>query len=215
MKISPFRGEQVFFFEVVDGRAREISQRDFFVKRRGQLQVWLQLASVNGRMRCVGVDIRGYQQTDTEPGGIKPFPHRVDFAEISSSIWRSIPIGDLIQRAITGRKADYRVLAGKARAGALDNRGIDLEEVARRYESLIGDEPDRPRRGPKRLLTLDDLTTVVRPAYLSGGRTPVVAVRDALSGHRGQPVTMDQARKAVVQAREVGALPPASGRGKP
>ena len=84
------------------------------------------------------------------------------------------------------------------------------------YESLAAEGvPNRPQRGPKRLLCLDDLTTVVKPAYLTGGRKPVVAVRKAMSKHRGQPVTMDQARKAVVRAREAGVLPPAGGRGKP
>jgi hypothetical protein len=97
----------------------------------------------------------------------------------------------------------------------LDYRCKDREEMARRYESLIGDEPKRRRRGPERALSVEALTTVVKPAYEKGGRKPVVAVRDALSKQRGEPVTMDQARKAVVRAREIGVLPPAGGRGKP
>jgi hypothetical protein len=209
---SAYRGEVVFHFEVVDGRAREVDNR-------GDLQVWLTLAIMNSRMRCVGVDVRSYikplGETAEERVAPKPLPERDGFTEIGSALWRSIPIGDLIERAITQRKDDYEWLADAARNGDLDFRGKDREEMARRYESLIGDAPDRPHRGPKRALSVDDLTTVVAPAYRTAANKPVVAVRDALSEHRGKPVTMDQARKAVVRAREVGALPAAHGQGKP
>lgn len=214
----PYRGEVVFYFEVVDGRAREVSEGDFYVEGRGQLQVWLTLAAINNRLRCVGVDIRSYEkpleETLDDRFAPKPFPRRDSFTEIGSAVWRSIPIGDLIERAIAKRKDDYQWLAEAARNGDLDYLGKDRDEMARRYESLIG-EPGKPHRGPRRALSLDDLVDVVKPAYERGGGKPVVAVRDALSEHTGKPVTMDQARKAVVRAREIGALPPAHGRGKP
>jgi hypothetical protein len=215
---NPYRGEVVFYFEVVDGRAREIDLAESHVEHRGQLQVWLTLASINNRLRCVGVDVRSYVkplgETPEQRVAPEPFPWRDGFTEIGSAVWRSIPIGALIERAIAERKDDYQWLAEAARGGDLDYRGQDREEVASRYESLIG-ESDKPRRGPRRLLSLDDLTEVVAPAYNEAGNKPVVAVRDALSKHRGQAVSMDQARKAVVRARAVGALPPASRRGKP
>jgi hypothetical protein len=216
---SPYRGEVVFYFEVVDGRAREIDLAESHVEGKGDLQVWLTLAVINNRLRCVGADIRSYKkplgETPADRVAPKPFPWRDGFTEISSAVWRSIPIGDLIERAIAERKDDYQWLAEAARRGDLDYRGQDREAMARRYESLIGDEPDKPRHGPRRALSLDDLVEVVAPAYDTAGNKPVVAVRDALSKHRGKPVTMDQARKAVVRAREIGALPPAKGRGRP
>jgi hypothetical protein len=107
------------------------------------------------------------------------------------------------------------VLIDMARTDDDPARRKGWEKMARKFKYPGGDEPNRPRRGPQRLLSLDDLATVVAPAYLTGGRKPVVAVRDALSKHRGEPVTMDQARKAVVRAREAGLLPPAKGQGKP
>jgi hypothetical protein len=218
--MSDYRGESVFYFELVDGRAREVTEADFLAHGKGDLQVWLQLATINGRTRCIGVDIRGYDrpplpEADTPwQAGIKPHAGRERFAEIGSAVLRSIPIGDLIERAITGRNDDYEWLAEAARSGQLDYRGQNREEMARRYESLIG-EPGQRRRGPERVLSLDDLTNVVALAYRHAGNKPVVAVRDALSKHRGKAVTMDQARKAVVRAREAGALPPAHGQGKP
>ena len=169
------------------------------------------LGKIDGRIRCIGVELRSYESIDpTESAlmGVKPFDHRDSFAEISSALWRSMPIGDLIERAIANQKSDYKLIAEY-------HRGQGEEVAAGVYESLAAEVPNRPQRGPKRLLSLDDLTTVVKPAYLTGGRKPVVAVRKAMSKHRGQPVTMDQARKAVVRAREAGVLPPAGGRGKP
>jgi hypothetical protein len=97
----------------------------------------------------------------------------------------------------------------------------DRERLARTHEALAGAAPAGARRGPKRLLTEDVLRTVVAPAYITGGRRPVMAVRKALeaarfggSGPKGE-VTIDQARKAVVQARAAGVIPAASGRGRP
>jgi hypothetical protein len=174
------------------------------------------LAGIENRTRCVGIEVRSYDRTGDEHEKIKPFEHRDGFAEISSALWRSIPIGDLIERSIAFRKNHYKVLAEAARQGDLIHRGPDDETAARAYESLADDgEPDRPRRGPQRQLSLDDLTRVVAPAYLTGGRKPVVAVQKALSKHKRQTITMEQARKAVVRAREAGVLPPAKGRGKP
>jgi hypothetical protein len=206
-----YRGAVEFFFEAVGGRAREINRRNA-KQYRTQFRVRVTLATIDGRTRCVGVEMRSYERIDVEHGVVEPFGHRDGLAEISSSLWRSIPIGALIERAIADRQADLKSLVEWARG--LRNDQIDQEAIAREIESLIDDEPDRPRRGPQRLLSLDDLTTVVAPAYLGAGKKPVVAVRDALSKHRGEPVTMDQARKAVVRARAAGVLPPAPGRGK-
>lgn len=205
------RGSESFLFEVVGGRAREIKSLNAKTRDRYQFEIEVMLGSIDGRVRCIGVEIRSYESidpTESTAMGIKPFDHRDGFAEVNSTLWRSIPIGDLIERAIAGLKGAYTVVAEY-------HRSEGQEVAAGIYESLAREVPDRPHRGPRRLLSLDDLTTVVAPAYLRGGRKPVVAVRDALSKHRGEPVTMDQARKAVVQARTAGALAPARGRGKP
>ena len=137
------------------------------------------------------------------------------YTDIGSALWRSIPIGDLIERSIAARKVYYKGLVSMARSAADPATRKGWEGMARAFEYPDGDEPDRPRRGPQRLLSLDDLATVVAPAYLTGGRKPVVAVRDALAERKRGSVTMDQARKAVVRAREAGIVPPAHGRGKP
>jgi hypothetical protein len=218
---SDYRGDVEFFFEVVGGRAREINRRSAKMRDRHQLQVRITLASIDGRTRCVGVEIRSYERTDTDHGVIKPFEHRDGFTEIGSALWRSIPIGDLIERAIAGKQAEFKRLAEWARGRGQDQIIREAlapeirEAVAREIESLIDDDADKPHRGPQRLLSLHDLATVIAPAYQSAGRKPVVAVRDALSKHTRQTVTMDQARKAVVRAREAGVLPRAHGRGKP
>jgi hypothetical protein len=203
------RTEVTWPFIVVDGRAKGTRGS----KRAADFEVCVTLASIENRTRCIGVEVRSYQRTDGGLG-IKPLPPLNRYTEIGSTLWRSIPIGDLIERSIADQRNYYKTLVDMARnADPATREG--WEDMARAFEFLDDDEPSRPRRGPQRLLSLDDLATVVAPAYLTGGRKPVVAVRDALSKHRGEPVTMDQARKAVVRARAAGALPQAHGRGKP
>jgi hypothetical protein len=216
---SPTSGVQAeahWPFVVQDGRAKEIRGS----KRAAQFYVCVMLAFIENRVRCVGVEVRSYERTDN--GAMKPLVHRDGFTEIGSALWRSIPIGDLIERSIAHHRKANKVLAEMARSSDTFPRVAlpavvpqDRETLARIYESRIGDEPEKPRRGPERLLSIEDLATVVAPAYLTGGRKPVVAVRDALSKHKRQPISMDQARKAVVRAREAGVLAPAKGRGKP
>jgi hypothetical protein len=216
-----YRGNAGFLFEVVGGRAKEIktSRRISKKQDRIQFEVWLTFGSIDGRTRCVGVEIRSYERIDHERGVIEPFESRDGLAEISAAMWRSIPIGELIERGIAGSRAQNKMLADITRNTGVDpvhgNRTGDA--AVRRYESLIGDDvaPDRPRRGPQRVLSPDELATVVAPAYLAAGRKPVVAVRDALTKYKRQTISMDQARKAVVRAREAGVLPPAHGQGKP
>jgi hypothetical protein len=185
--------------------------------------VWIVLAGVENRTRCVGVEVRSYDRTD-ERWNIKPFDDRDSFTPIDSALWRLLPIGALIERTIDFRRKHYKTQADRARTGEpvqwsvggpLVEVPVGPEAAARAIEAMIADEPDKPRRGPRRQLSLEDLATVVVPAYDEGGRRPVVAVRDALSKHKRQNITMEQARKAVVRAREAGLLPPAKGRGKP
>jgi hypothetical protein len=217
-----YRGNAGFLFELVGGRAKEIKTSRGISKKQDRIQfeVWLTFGSIDGRTRCVGIEIRSYDRIDHERRVIEPFEGRDGLAEIGAALWRSIPIGELIERGITGSRASYKILADITRnTGADPVRGDRTGDAAvRHYESLIGDDGEltRPRHGPRRQLSLDDLANVVAPAYLTApGRKPVVAVRDALSKHKREPVTMDQARKAVMRAREAGLLPPARGRGKP
>jgi hypothetical protein len=202
-----WRSEVPWPFIVVGGRAKENRGGN----RVTQFEVCVMLASIENRMRCIGVEVRSYRRTDDD---IEPLPVLGRYTDIGSALWRSIPIGDLIERSIALQKDHYKVLVDLARSDDPARRK-GWEDMARKFKYPDGDEPDRPRRGPQRLLSLDDLATVVAPAYLTGGRKPVVAVRDALSKNKREPVTMDQARKAVVRAREAGMLPPAHGRGKP
>lgn len=125
-------------------------------------------------------------------------------ARIGTALWRSIPIGSLIDEAIQQNlRWTERLVTG----------GVLPKDAVERRRGAGG------KRGRPKLLTPELASSVIAPAYLTGGSKPVQAVRDALEqvGHPGASpdgVTIDQARKAVTYARRIGALPKASGRGK-
>lgn len=137
-------------------------------------------------------------------GPITPMPHRAR-AGVSSSLWRAIRIGDLVDETIR------RVRDGAGAVAAV----VDDEHLAQ----VAGAEERRAKRGPRPGVSPQVAAQVVAPAYLSGGRRPVVAVQEALqtaglagSGPAGE-VTIDQARKAVARTRALGFLPAAEKRG--
>lgn len=126
-------------------------------------------------------------------------------AELTATIWRQIPIGALIDHTM-GMFRD-----------ALDKYGPRVPpELADTWRQMA-DEVPQPKPGPKPGITPEMLAGVVAPAYLAGGRKPVVAVQEALksAGFSSGLVTIDQARKAVVRARQAGLIPPAAKKGKP
>lgn len=211
-----------FFFEVTDSHAVEIDEQSWIVDKAGQLQIQIHVGLVNDRLACIGVDIRSFR-ADIEGATVKgainayhPFDQRGGFTAINSPVFRSIPIGNLIERAIADTQGDYEQMAAQSRQGMFDAVTPDRERLARIHESIADAARTGARRGPKPALTEDVLRSVVTPAYITGGRRPVVAVQTALSKYRGgEQVTIDQARKAVVQARAVGMIPPARGKGRP
>lgn len=124
-----------------------------------------------------------------------------DPAHVDTALWRALPIGQLIEDTIAGVRQDA------ARV---------FEEVGdRRLEQIAGSQPPTKRRGPKPSLTPELLARVVAPAFATGGRRTVEAVRAALqdAGYPGSGpdgnVTIDQARKAVTKARAEGLIAPA------
>ena len=127
-------------------------------------------------------------------GSAKVELHVAKRDELTSVLWRQIPIGSLIRRTLE----------------------TSAPEQWPEVHSLPATGPGRPRK-----LSPDLANKIIAPAYLAGGRRGVLAVRKALekSGHAGSgpdgEVTPDQARKAVAYARKIGALPKASGKGKP
>ncbi len=81
--------------------------------------------------------------------------------------------------------------------------------------TTLRDRTDSTTTEPKRRASspVDDetLQRVVAAAYRVGGRRPVHAVKEALeaTGALSGPITIDQARRAVVRARARGFIPPA------
>lgn len=135
---------------------------------------------------------------------ISPLPTRAE-VQVGSVLWRAIRLGDLVDEAI------QRV----RHSAVLVQQQIDDEHL----EHIASAEGRKGRKGPLPSVTAELAAEVVAPAYKSGGSRPVVAVQGALadaglpgSGPGGE-VTIDQARKAVVRARELGLLPPAEKRG--
>lgn len=181
---------------------------------RAPFKVRVYFGNVGGRMACVGLDLRGFTSDETTRN-IQPLE---GWAEINSPRLRALAIATLVE--------DMRKLyldMSQAIQDRPDLWGLkddsDLAAIKRSSKALKAAPTVHSGRPP--MLTEDDLRAVVAPAYLSGGRTPVQAVREALERHgvpgngpKGQ-VTIDQARKNVQRARERGFIPKAAKRGKP
>jgi hypothetical protein len=167
----------------------EISDRRFYVG--------VHLALVDERLICVGVDLRAVnfgglagQAMDLGNG---------DWAEITTSILRGLPLGEVVERAL----AEHRLVI----------EGTPESTQAPRVTAAGSSAPAaRPAaRGPRPLLDDVALSDIVGRAYRLGGRRPVQAVQEALerADVLPGPVTIDQARRAVVRARARGFLQPA------
>ncbi|MFW3172568.1 hypothetical protein [Geodermatophilus sp. CPCC 206100] len=122
-----------------------------------------------------------------------------DWLEIGSPVLRGLPLTDVLDQAFGA----YRTYRDTVHSG--------MDSFINEVGSSDGASSPPKRRGPRPQLDEETLARLVVPAYLTGGRRPVQAVRDALerSGALQPPVTLDQARKAVARTRALGLLPPA------
>lgn len=179
--------------------------------------VHVHLADVGGRVVCVGLDVRttGWQPlTSSTVRGLRTA------AIIEDALRQGRQILDVLLEGMPDQHtvSPEVVSAAFAAASVIEVSGpSSLEtfrpELAAEVSELFTPAPeDRPRRGPKPALDDDALRRVVAPAYRTGGSKPVRAVLAALeaSGHLHPPITIDQARKAVMSARARGFIPPAA-----
>lgn len=183
--------------------------RDGYIARMGEtvvirgrpFRVTVHWARVGGRAVCVGLDLRGFDSkaerkrniTDAEP---------VDgtWGEITSPVVRGFKVAETVEMS-----RQNALLLGQWLA-AFDDATPAQRVAGRRAARAMESKPERAKPGPRPLLDQAALAAVVVPAYQTGGRKPVEAVRQALERHRGERVTTEQARKAVGRARRQGLL---------
>jgi hypothetical protein len=163
--------------------------------------VGVHLALVDDRLVCVGIDLRAVNLG--ELAGQPIDLGNDEWPEITTSVLRGLPLGEVVDRAL----AEHR-------------RVIEKTTRLKPDAAVAGGPPPRATvrsvpRGPLPLLDDTALATIVAPAYRMGGRRPVQAVQEALmnSDALPSPVTIDQARRAVVRARARGLIPPAKSSG--
>lgn len=201
-------GEYRFGF-IVDDKGR--LHRD---NVRGDLLVTVHLAPVEGRLACIGADLRAFSGNRGDEA--KSLRGRKPPRQVNATIWRQIPLGELIEEAFAQERRSVEYFdRPPVRPRSPEDEEARRKRLAERKAEL---ERTKPKRGPKSSLT-PQVLDVVSKAYAVGGRRPVQAVRQALedAGYPGagphKDVTIDQARKAVMKAREVGLIAPANKKG--
>lgn len=144
-------------------------------------------AEVDGRMECVGVEIRSY--------GEHPFGEHMEPRPVSVSMLRAMPLGRLIE-------ARRQWMAAWARGMANDGGGISGEQwwndTAARWQA------PKPRKG-------EEHHAYVAAVYLAAqkrGEPPTKAVAETFGYSRSA------AGKWVARSRQRGYLPPTS-QGRP
>lgn len=199
--LPKFAGGCTFRFAAdADGRLVEVTAPGLLSGGPGaDLEVVIDLYTHRRRLICGGVRVTSApheeSQLDDTLGTDAAGLH------IDSALWRQLPIGRMIEESVW----------------SIQSTAQDLLRVAPRpwMESVASADTARSRPGPRPTLTPELLAEVVAPAFLSGGRKPVEAVRVALevNGYPGSgpsgDVTIDQARKAVTKARALDLIPPA------
>lgn len=188
------------------------------------LWIHVHLARVRHRFVCVGLDVRTFYDDNNRPFYDDAHPRQdrrreprppenmtpIDgkWVEVSSGLIRALRTSEVIGSVQDLQRMLLRqMLADAVEAGHVDPGAVTEEEFVPEASN---------RRGRKRVLSDETLREVVAPAYLTGGRKPVVAVQEALvgAGEYGGIVTIDHARKAVSAARRRGFIPPAQQGGK-
>lgn len=168
------------------------------------LVVDVHLATVNGRVVCVGLDVRTFELDEASE---RAMPLGGAWRPVTSPLMRGLPTATVIESALSQVRGDFDFVLGH------------LDKA--KYPDLVSQVEGwfvsgQKRRGPRPAITDEVLRDVVAPTYRVGGRRPVQAVKEALEAagvHKGR-VSIDQARKAVAAARTKGFIPPYEGRGK-
>lgn len=165
-------------------------------------------AQLDGRMVVVGLDVRAFFSSPEDPAmqAILQGDSGLHFlgGEVTTSAFRAVRFAEVAEQS---RRELVRSL------GAAPVAPGEEAERAALTETVAG---NRRRPGPKPVVSEDALAHVVAPAYASGGRRPVEAVREALAAANlpglGRHVTREQASKAVERARRQGLIPAATRR---
>lgn len=173
-------------YEVFSDNLTEIAGETFKVR--------VHWARRDGRMVVVGLDLRAFH-SDAEAPAVQAI------LQGDQNVW------------FTGSEVSVRALRALKFSEALDQSRTTLldhldrapapEDVAVRAATREAVEGARKRPGPKPHVSDEMLAQVVAPAYLSGGRKPVEAVREALVVALGERVSREQASKAVQRARQL------------
>jgi hypothetical protein len=177
-------------------------------------RVQVHFGKIRGRTVCVGLDIRGFTSDDTMRN-VTPLP---GWDELNSPRLRALAVATFVEETRKLLLDQSQAIQDRPDLWDLKDDS-DLAAFKRASKAIKEAPPVRSGRPP--MLTEDELRNIVAPAYLNGGRTPVQEVQRALQRH-GMPgadkhgkVTIDQARKNVQRARDLGFIPKAAKRGKP
>jgi hypothetical protein len=177
-------------------------------------RVQVHFGLVRGRLACVGLDIRSFTSDDTTRN-IKPLE---GWDELNSPRLRALPIATFVEETRKLYLDMSQAIQDRPDLWGLEDKSS--QTAFRRASKALKAGPP-PRSGRPPILTDEQLREVVAPAYLFGGRKPVQAVQEALERHgmpgagpRGE-VTIDQARKNVQRARQIGLIAKPAKRGRP
>lgn len=156
------------------------------------------LANINGRIECVGFDLRSFEAP--------PLPRRFTpsgpFVVLDSTAWRKFNLG-----AATSEAVDALIHSGEYALGA---RLVTAEEIPSVKAALRTIKSARaPRRqGRTRTWTPEALDPIYfRDAELREVRTPVDEIAEVIASEFGFS-SIDYARKMVYKARREAASSP-------
>lgn len=162
-------------------------------------QVRVHWAQRDGRMVVVGLDVRAFHSDAESPAVQAILQGDGDLhllgGEVTTSVLRAVKFAEVTEES---RRTLVESLASTwVAAGDEVKRALLTETV----------EGSKRQPGPKPVISDDVLAQVVAPAYANGGRTPVLAVREALAAADlpglGSTVSREQASKAVERARRL------------
>lgn len=180
--------------------------RDAFLWPDAQKGPWLlrvAWANVRGRYECVGLEIRGYRESDeTWPPQL---PHWSESPEVlTASVLRQVPMGRIVDDL-----RDYWAKANRSFAIAAFDPTATEEEAAIDDELRVMGRQQAVAWGESRTgLTMLEDTAGVYTAAWRGGLSPTKAVAAHFT------ISPSAAAKRVSRARAAGLLPPTK-RGTP
>lgn len=168
-------------------------------ERVGPWQLRLHFAKVDGAVRCVGIDIRGFRGAEYQPDGsldpARPLTRGGEAPELTTSVLRGLRLAELKQEA---RKT------GRALKNYASQEAVPEHIRARAAEVAAAYEEKRQTRGRPRvpLERLEEVAAVYLDALWTGKPTQAVAARFTVS--------QSTAAKWVMACRDVNLLAPAT-----